>query len=210
MAFQPSANPTYKLTYFDLKALAEPIRFLFAYGNIKYEDVRIATEKWPEIKPTMPLGQMPVLDIDGQRVHQSVAIGRYFAKKVGLAGADDWEQLLVDIAVDTINDLRASELLSSAKTLIFEFVAQLLSKNSSFHSEMSAAFWDEDEAVKTKKLEGLKKDVIPFYLDKLDAIVQENNGYFVLGKVYPWFSWQLLVIPTVNFHHQFSFAVNVR
>lgn len=156
MASQPSANPAYKLTYFDLRALAEPIRLLFAYGGINYEDVRIADDKWPEVKPTMPMGQMPILEIDGQVVHQSVAIGRYVAKKVGLAGANDWEQLLIDVAVDTVSDLR---------------------------SKMSTAFWDEDEAVKTKKLAELKKDTIPFYLGKLDAIVQENNGYFVLGKL---------------------------
>lgn len=43
--------PTYKFTYFNSKALGEPIRFLFAYGKIDFEDVRIdfATE-WPALK----------------------------------------------------------------------------------------------------------------------------------------------------------------
>lgn len=58
----------------------------------------------------MPMGQMPVLEVDGIRVHQSVAIGRYLAKRVGLAGANDWESLQIDSVVDTINDLRQSKL----------------------------------------------------------------------------------------------------
>jgi len=35
-----------------------------------------------------------------------VAITRYLAKQAGLVGSDDWESLLIDIAVDNINDLR--------------------------------------------------------------------------------------------------------
>lgn len=57
----------------------------------------------------MPMGQMPVLEVDGQRVHQSVSIARYLAKRVGLAGDNDWENLLIDTAVDTVNDFRASK-----------------------------------------------------------------------------------------------------
>lgn len=56
----------------------------------------------------MPMGQMPVLEVDGQRVHQSTSIARYIAKRVGLAGDNEWENLLIDIAVDTVNDFRAS------------------------------------------------------------------------------------------------------
>lgn len=57
----------------------------------------------------MPMGQMPVLEVDGRRVYQSMAIIRYVAKKVGLAGADDWESLQIDIMADNINDLNSSK-----------------------------------------------------------------------------------------------------
>ncbi|XP_031631212.1 glutathione S-transferase-like [Contarinia nasturtii] len=153
---QPSANPTYKLTYFNVKALAEPIRVLFAYGGIDYEDVRFQREEWPAIKPTMPMGQAPVLDVDGIRVHQSVSIARYIAKKVGLSGANDWESLLIDVAVDTVNDLR---------------------------QKISIAQYEPDEAVKAKKFEVLKSETLPFYLEKLESIAKENNGYLALGKL---------------------------
>lgn len=42
--------PTYKLTYFNVTALAEPVRFLFSYGNIPFEDNRFPREEWPTLK----------------------------------------------------------------------------------------------------------------------------------------------------------------
>jgi len=54
----------------------------------------------------MPFGKVPVLEIDGKKLNQSIAITRYLSKKAGLAGNDDWESLLIDIAVDNILDLR--------------------------------------------------------------------------------------------------------
>lgn len=56
-----------------------------------------------------PFGQVPVLEVDGLRVHQSIPISRYLSKRVGLSGKNDWEDLAIDIAVDTINDFRGSK-----------------------------------------------------------------------------------------------------
>lgn len=54
------------------------------------------------------MGQMPVLEVDGKRVHQSISMARFLAKTVGLCGATPWEDLQIDIVVDTINDFRLS------------------------------------------------------------------------------------------------------
>jgi len=43
--------PVYKLTYFNVKALAEPIRFLLSYGGAEFEDHRVEKEEWPQLKP---------------------------------------------------------------------------------------------------------------------------------------------------------------
>lgn len=42
--------PAYKIIYFNVKALAEPMRFLLSYGNIDFEDVRVEKDDWPALK----------------------------------------------------------------------------------------------------------------------------------------------------------------
>jgi len=58
----------------------------------------------------MPMGQMPCLEVDGRRVHQSLAMCRYVAKQVGVSGKDAFEDLQIDAIVDTINEFRLSKL----------------------------------------------------------------------------------------------------
>lgn len=57
----------------------------------------------------MPMGQMPVLEVDGKRVHQSLAMCRYVAKVIGVAGNNPLEDLQIDAIVDTINEFRLSK-----------------------------------------------------------------------------------------------------
>lgn len=147
--------PDYKVYYFNVKALGEPLRFLLSYGNLPFDDIRITREEWPALKPTMPMGQMPVLEVDGKRVHQSLAMCRYVAKQVGLAGANPLEELQIDAIVDTINDFRL---------------------------KIAIVAYEPDDSVKEKKMITLNNEVIPFYLTKLNVIAKENSGHLVLGK----------------------------
>ncbi|TGZ53215.1 Glutathione S-transferase [Temnothorax longispinosus] len=55
----------------------------------------------------IPFGKA-VLEVDGKKIDQSVAVGRYLAKQCGLAGKNDWESLEIDATVDTIHELRAT------------------------------------------------------------------------------------------------------
>ncbi|KAK3930082.1 Glutathione S-transferase [Frankliniella fusca] len=148
--------PKYKLHYFDVTALGEPIRFLLAYGNLDWEDIRYDDAKWAEAKNKMPFGQMPVLDIDGKIFAQSTAISRYLAKQVGLSGKDDIENLQIDIAVDLFHD---------------------------FRQKIGGWFYDpipESKAAKEVQL----KEQVPYYLKKFEQIVKDNNGFLVNGKSY--------------------------
>jgi len=40
----------YKLIHFNTRFLAEPARFIFAYADVPYEDVRISPEDWPAMR----------------------------------------------------------------------------------------------------------------------------------------------------------------
>ncbi|XP_012269130.2 glutathione S-transferase-like [Athalia rosae] len=147
---------SYKLTYFPIKGLAEPIRFLLSYGSVEFEDVRVNREDWPKLKPSMPFGQMPVLEVDGKKINQSQAISRYLAKQFGLAGKDDWEALEIDATVATIDDLR---------------------------TKIASWFYEGNIAVKQTKYEPLFKETIPYFLKRLDAQVKTNGGWFVGGTL---------------------------
>ncbi|CAH2301323.1 hematopoietic prostaglandin D synthase [Pelobates cultripes] len=96
--------PTYKLTYFNFKGRAELIRYIFAYKNTEYEDVRIEFSEWPALKPSIPYGQLPILEIDGVVYHQSIAIARYLAKQAGLVGKTDLDNLRIDAIIDSLDD----------------------------------------------------------------------------------------------------------
>ncbi|VDO98786.1 unnamed protein product [Soboliphyme baturini] len=74
--------PTYKLYYFDGRGRAELCRILLAYGNIEYEDVRVSSEEWTKLKPTMPMGQLPVLERDGDMLCKSPVIARFLADTI--------------------------------------------------------------------------------------------------------------------------------
>lgn len=145
-----------KLTYFNLKALGEPIRWLLHYGKISFEDCRIEFEQWPALKPSIYWGQLPTYEEDGKISNQSLAICRYLGKKVGLVGKDDWENLEIDALADTINDLRL---------------------------HIAKYGYEKDETIKQQVKEKLFNETLPYYLEKLEKIVENGNGYLALGKL---------------------------
>ncbi|XP_018334282.1 glutathione S-transferase-like [Agrilus planipennis] len=148
--------PHYKLTYFPSKAIGEPIRFLLNYGNLEFEDDRFDRENWPQLKPNMPFGQVPVLEIDGKLTHQSIAIARYLAKKVKLTGENDWEDLEIDSIVDTIND---------------------------FRQKIALYHYESDTSVKESRKEILFKETIPYYMERFETIAKNNNGHMACAKL---------------------------
>ncbi|CAH0725478.1 unnamed protein product, partial [Brenthis ino] len=155
--FKDSINmPKVKITYFNLKGLAEGIRLLLTYGDQEFEDVRIERKDWPALKPTTPFGVLPFLEIDGKKYSQSSAIGRYLGKKYGLAGKDIEEDFEIDQILDFFNDIRI---------------------------KAAAVFFETDEKIQVKKQEDLEKNYYPFVLKKLDDIIAKNNGHVALGKL---------------------------
>ncbi|CAH1108963.1 unnamed protein product [Psylliodes chrysocephalus] len=149
-------NQNYILTYFDAPAVGEALRFLLSYGNLDWVDKRIQLRQWVNLKHTMPFGQMPSLEYDGKLAHQSVAIARYLAKQVNLTGNNDWENLEIDAAVDTITDLRLV---------------------------LVAYKYEKDPIIKENKKGPLFNVTLPFYLERLEAQAKRNRGYLAAEKL---------------------------
>merc|ERR1712090_31209 len=106
----PVRMPNIKLTYFDLRARAEPCRLLLAYGGLQYKDERIPppwdpASTWATVKPTTPFGQLPLLKWGDEVICQSMACARFVAREVGLAGNTSMESAQVDEIIDVIQDL---------------------------------------------------------------------------------------------------------
>ena len=147
----------YKLYYFPGRGLGEPIRLLFAYKGIKYEDIRIPRDKWPENKPNMPFGMMPVMEENGKKLGGSVVILRYLAEKqeFGCACSNAWENAWLANIADFIVD---------------------------FSSEMMKMHFEKDEERKKVLQEKVMKETIPNYFGKLNEMAADT-GYLCCGRL---------------------------
>merc|ERR1711963_559360 len=97
--------PMVKLTYFDLEGRGELIRLLLHAGNIDFEDFRFGFGEWPKHKPNTPFGSVPVLHWDGEEMAQTMAIVRFVARKVGMAGKTDMEFFKADMVACHFEDI---------------------------------------------------------------------------------------------------------
>ncbi|XP_054285188.1 glutathione S-transferase-like [Macrosteles quadrilineatus] len=148
--------PKYKLTYFNLKGICEPIRFLLEILEADYEEVRMEFGDWPAKKAETPFGKVPLLEVDGKLMHQSLAIERYLGRLAGLTGADAWEDAQIDIMADTITDFRVP---------------------------IPMYMWEPNEELKNTRKATFVKETLPFFLKKFDNIVKENGGYLANKKL---------------------------
>ncbi|CAK8696110.1 unnamed protein product [Clavelina lepadiformis] len=94
--------PNYKLYYFQARGLAEMSRLLFAQAEVDYEDVRFSGEEWPELKPKMLFGNVPVLFVDGEQIAHSRAIVRYLAREFKLDGGNSLNAAKFDMWIEAI------------------------------------------------------------------------------------------------------------
>ncbi|XP_055334384.1 glutathione S-transferase 1-like [Paramacrobiotus metropolitanus] len=151
----------YKLTYFNLRGIAEPVRQLFAYANVPYEDVRLDRENWANSsqKQESPFHQLPFLEVDGHTIGQSNAILRFVGKRLNLAGKDEFEQARVDALADYATDMR---------------------------SPLSAWFFEQDETRKKAMKEKYFNETLPGFLKTYEQHLKSNGGQFFVGSGPTW------------------------
>ncbi|KNC49741.1 glutathione S-transferase 2 [Thecamonas trahens ATCC 50062] len=94
-----------KLTYFPHAGRAGAIRDVLADGGVEFDDIRIPFPEFAELKPSLPYGSLPVLEIDGTDYAQSNAILRYAGKLTGAYPEDPVAALMVDELLDATEDI---------------------------------------------------------------------------------------------------------
>ncbi|CAG7731359.1 unnamed protein product [Allacma fusca] len=177
--------PEYKLVYFDIRAVAEPIRWIFKAAKVPFEDERISYEDWKAEKknPRFPLGQIPTLEVDGKVWTQSYAIGRYLAKTFGFTVEDDFLNYRSE---------QVSEIIEDCRLIAIPLVYEVLGDNN-------------PEVVKNLK-EKIIKDVFPRHFTQINSIIEETEGVFITGNkithgdfvLASWLNmWEDLVDPTI-------------
>merc|ERR1711892_145214 len=148
-----------KLTYFNLKGRAELARLILAQAGVDYEDCRIQGEEWAELKKTFPLGQLPVLEMEGQTLGQSMTIARYLARRFGLAGQNDLDAAEADQAVDAVTDLV---------------------------NDPGSVMREKDEPKKAEMMTKIKSERLPNWLKMMEALLNSKGGDHFAGKQLTW------------------------
>lgn len=99
--------PKIKLTYFDGKGRAEPIRLAFIVGGIEFEDERIPPSEFMERKTSgkLTFGSLPVLEIDDEMFGESGALLRYAANIAGLTPTCPVNACKVDMVIDALESI---------------------------------------------------------------------------------------------------------
>jgi len=113
-----SSSSTYKLIYFNVRALAETSRMLFKAADVEFEDYRYPIEfidgkpvrhEWDnEDKSKYLFNKVPVLDLDGGKaqISQSHAIERFLATRFHFMGDSQIEAAQIDSVGEQITDLK--------------------------------------------------------------------------------------------------------
>lgn len=149
------------LHYFPVYGLGETARMLLHYKEVHFEDRHVAPDQWKELKTSglYECQRMPMLQIHGRQLVESLAIESYISRSFGLAREDTYENYLVECLVSIRNDFR-----------------QMLSKHINFpdiNEETLLKYLDENLARNLGFIEA--------------RLVSNNNGEgFFVGETATW------------------------
>merc|ERR1711957_324946 len=97
--------PSIELLYFGIHGRALLTRMLLKLGDVEFTDTKLTREEFGEMKPSLPLGQVPVLKVDGVMYCQTNAIVAYAASLAGLSKLSDIEELKSNMVCVTITEM---------------------------------------------------------------------------------------------------------
>lgn len=137
-----------KLIYFDITGRAESIRMAFHFGDIDFEDKRITRDEFMTMKQGFPFGHLPVMEIDGEYISQSMALLYYAGVRAKLLPADD-----------------------VMKTKVMEFIFGL----EDLINLIGPSLRESDPQKKSEMRKLLASETIPYFLEKLDKLSRKNG-----------------------------------
>ncbi len=101
--------PRVRLTYLNIRGLAEPARLALWVGGVVFGDERVTYDDVTRMREAhlSPFGQVPLLHVDGVVYAQAGAILRWAGRETGLYPDDDPAlQLRVDMVEECLGDVR--------------------------------------------------------------------------------------------------------
>ncbi|CAG5117595.1 unnamed protein product [Candidula unifasciata] len=148
------ANSNLKLYHFDEKGRAEVLRLILTLAGKSFEDIRMTRQEWLEVKPTMPFGQVPVLEVDGHKFCQGVAIANYLADEFGFYGETTLDRLRIDMISQLVYDFRFN----------------------------AAQYYFSNNGITNPAIgDTIREEHVPKYLSFLEQLLKENVGKFMVG-----------------------------
>ena len=91
--------------YFPIHGRAFMARSLIELAGIDCKDTILSFEEFGKIKSELPLGQVPVLKVDGEMYCQTQAINAYLAKISNFPELSDLEALKCQMIIETTNEM---------------------------------------------------------------------------------------------------------
>ncbi|CAH1794689.1 unnamed protein product [Owenia fusiformis] len=156
--------PTYKLTYFNGRGFGEITRMIFKQAGVEFEDVRLERDEWTKMKEKggTPFGQLPILEVDGKVLSQSLAIARFAARETGLQGKTSFDQAIAESAVEAVSEV--------------------------FRAQITAHF-EKDEAKKAVLQEKFNTETRPAFHSNMSKLIA---GDWIVGNSVTWADLLLL------------------
>ncbi|KAM3913195.1 glutathione S-transferase P 1-like [Leptodactylus fuscus] len=100
----------YKISYFPIRARAEPIRLLLADQGVTWTEDEVQLADWfsgkCDLKKTATFGQLPRFQHGDFVLYQSNSILRYLGREHGISGSNNQQSGLIDMVNDGVEDLR--------------------------------------------------------------------------------------------------------
>ena len=98
----------YRVTYFDIAgSRGEEVRLALKIAGQAFEDIRLDREAFLKLKPDLPFGSVPVLEVEGHGVFsQTNAILRLIGRLHDLHPQEPFEAARHDALMDAVEDLR--------------------------------------------------------------------------------------------------------